>query len=112
MQFVSPQKCIEGGSRCNLAYPPKNPKTWFSVSLEQTWLILTFHAQRALVAQHGEESPARKGMVLEGNHSPRGLVAEITKTVPDAICQPKKLHLGIFRVVPGVIWLLICSKCI
>ena len=87
-------------------------KTWFSVSLEQTRLVLTFHAQSALVAQHREESRAHKDMVLEGNHSRRGLVAEITKTVPDAICQPQKRHLGSFRVVPGVIWLLICSKCI
>ena len=57
---------------------------------------------RALVAQHGEESRARKDMVLEsileGNHSGRGLFAEITKTVPDAICQPQKMHLGWFRV--------------
>ena len=66
MQFTSPQKCIQGGSGCNLAYPLK---TWFSVSLEQTRLILTFHAQRALMAKHGEESRARKDMVLEGNHS-------------------------------------------
>ena len=37
--------------------------------MEQTRLILTFHAQRALMAKHGEESRARKDMVLEGNHS-------------------------------------------
>ena len=53
---------------------------------------------RALVAQHVEESRARKDMVLEGNGSGRGLVAEITKTVPDAICQPQKMHVGWFRV--------------
>ena len=37
--------------------------------MEQTRLILTFHAQRALMAKHGEESRARKDMVLEENHS-------------------------------------------
>ena len=63
MQFASHKKCISGGggSGCNLAYPPK---TWFSVSLEQTRLILTFHAQRALVVQHWEQSRARKDIVL------------------------------------------------
>ena len=46
---------------------------------------------RALVAQPGEEPRARKDMVLEGNRSGRGLVAEITKMVPDAICQLQKI---------------------
>ena len=46
---------------------------------------------RALVAQHGEEPRARNDMILEGNRSGRGLVAEITKMVPDAICQFQKI---------------------
>ena len=45
-----------------------------------------------------EEPRARKDMVLEGNRSGRGLVTEITKMVPDAICQLQKMHLGWFRV--------------
>ena len=55
-------------------------------------------AHRALVARHWEQSRARKDMVLEGNHSRRGLVAEITKTVADAICQSQRMLLGWFRV--------------
>jgi len=57
---------------------------------------------RAFVAPHGEEFRARKDMVLEGSRC-RDYKdgARCNLPAPNA-----------FRVVPGVIWLLVRSTCI
>ena len=62
---------------------------------------------RALVAQYGEESWAQKDMVLEGLRLGSGC-RDYKDRARCNLPAPKNA----FRVVPGVIWLLICSKCI